>query len=175
MKESKADRFRRVSEARVNKTIRMVRLLGNCSRGGTYAYTEDQVEQIFSALQTELDMARERFANPGNTGRQRFSRSDDTASAVLPPQISIKLPDGSTLRATDYPNSDYPSINIEQVTGEDEIVELVCFAEFNPERSTGGKLCIGAYQSHQDDTTYYEPYIAAEGEENAKGITDDQT
>lgn len=36
MKESKIDRFRRVAEARVNKIIKMIRLLGNCS--GTSVY-----------------------------------------------------------------------------------------------------------------------------------------
>ena len=36
MKESKIDRFRRVAEARVNKIIKMIRLLGNCSETGVY-------------------------------------------------------------------------------------------------------------------------------------------
>lgn len=34
MNESKTDRFRRVAEARVNKIIKMIRLLGNCSGTG---------------------------------------------------------------------------------------------------------------------------------------------
>lgn len=38
MKETKNARFRRVAEARVNKIIRMLRLLGNCSGTNTYAY-----------------------------------------------------------------------------------------------------------------------------------------
>ena len=49
MKESKEERFHRVVEARVNKLIKMLRLLGNCS-GVAYAYTPEQVEQIFSTL-----------------------------------------------------------------------------------------------------------------------------
>lgn len=40
MKESKIDRFRRVAEARVNKIIKMIRLLGNCSGTSVYAYTD---------------------------------------------------------------------------------------------------------------------------------------
>ena len=40
MKESKIDRFRRVAEARANKIIKMIRLLGNCSETGVYAYTD---------------------------------------------------------------------------------------------------------------------------------------
>ena len=55
MKESKADRFRRVAEARVNKIIKVIRLLGNCSGTSVYAYTDAQVAYIFSALQSELD------------------------------------------------------------------------------------------------------------------------
>ena len=47
MKETKNARFRRVAEARVNKIIRMLRLLGNCSGTNTYAYDADAVEQIF--------------------------------------------------------------------------------------------------------------------------------
>ncbi len=64
MKESKIDRFRRVAEARVNKIIKMIRLLGNCSETGVYEYTDAQVEYIFSALQSELDKAKRRFRKP---------------------------------------------------------------------------------------------------------------
>ena len=49
MKESKADRFRRVAEARVNKIIKVIRLLGNCSGTSVYAYTDAQVAYLFSA------------------------------------------------------------------------------------------------------------------------------
>ena len=58
MKESKTDRFRRVAEARVNKIIKMIRLLGNCSGTGVYEYTDTQAAYIFSALQSELDKAK---------------------------------------------------------------------------------------------------------------------
>lgn len=44
MKESKIDRFRRVAEARVNKIIKMIRLLGNCS--GTSVYTHSRAVGI---------------------------------------------------------------------------------------------------------------------------------
>ena len=76
MKETKEARFRRVAEARVNKLIRMLRLLGNCSGTNTYAYDDDAVEQIFTELQVELDRARERFAENGKPGRKRFSLSE---------------------------------------------------------------------------------------------------
>ena len=72
MKESKIDRFRRVAEARVNKIIKMIRLLRNCSGTSVYAYTDAQVAYIFSALQSELDKAKRRFRKP-LLGKHRFS------------------------------------------------------------------------------------------------------
>ena len=44
MSESKPDRFRRVVEARVNKIIKMVRLLGNCSNVNVYTFTTGRDE-----------------------------------------------------------------------------------------------------------------------------------
>ena len=68
MKETKEARFRRVAEARVNKLIRMLRLLGNCSGTNTYAYDDDAVEQIFTELQVELDRAREAIRRKWEAG-----------------------------------------------------------------------------------------------------------
>ena len=63
-KESREDRFRRLAEARVNKIIAMIRLLGNLSSRSIYAYTLEQVEQIFSALQIGRASCRERVYWP---------------------------------------------------------------------------------------------------------------
>lgn len=92
MKETKNARFRRVAEARVNKIIRMLRLLGNCSGTNTYAYDADAVEQIFTALQIELDQARKRFSENGRPGRNRFSLSQaPMPDTVSYPHITLPL------------------------------------------------------------------------------------
>lgn len=104
MKESKADRFRRVAEARVNKIIKVIRLLGNCSGTSVYAYTDAQVAYIFSALQSELDKAKRRFRKP-SLGKHRFSLADTNEfddDSPLEPTIALVLPDGSYLRAVVY-------------------------------------------------------------------------
>ena len=105
MKESKTDRFRRVAEARVNKIIKMIRLLGNCSGTGVYEYTDTQVAYIFSSLQSELDKAKRRFRKP-LLGKHRFSLTDTNKfddDRPLEPTIALALPDGSYLRAVVYP------------------------------------------------------------------------
>lgn len=41
MNESKKEKFIRIAEARTNKIIDMIRLLGNCSNTSTYDYSKD--------------------------------------------------------------------------------------------------------------------------------------
>lgn len=59
--ESKRERFVRLAEARVNKILEMLRLLGNCSSKGNYEYTEADVKKIFNALEHELKITKSRF------------------------------------------------------------------------------------------------------------------
>lgn len=118
MKESKADRFRRVADARVNKIIKMIRLLGNCSGTGVYEYTDTQAAYIFSALQSELDKAKRRFRKP-SLGKHRFSLTDTNEfdnDSPLEPTIALALPDGSYLRAVAYEYDHFPAINIYWIT-----------------------------------------------------------
>lgn len=128
MKETKNARFRRVAEARVNKTIRMLRLLGNCSGTNTYAYDADAVEQIFTALQIELDQARKRFSENGRPGRNRFSLSQaPMPDTVSYPHITLPLPDGTHLRAVAYADTTYPAINLYLLRdGEPEELRMLC-------------------------------------------------
>jgi short-subunit dehydrogenase len=59
--ESKEARFIRVAEARTNKIINMVQLLGNCANRSTYEYTKEDVQKIFNAIQEELRQAKAKF------------------------------------------------------------------------------------------------------------------
>jgi hypothetical protein len=59
--ESKSDRFVRIAEARTNKIINMIQLLGNCSNKGTYDYTKEDVRKIFGAIEEELRLAKSKF------------------------------------------------------------------------------------------------------------------
>lgn len=51
MKESKRERFVRLAEARTNKILNMMRLLGNCSSKNNYEYTDKDVQKIFNTLE----------------------------------------------------------------------------------------------------------------------------
>lgn len=71
--ESKKDKFVRIAEARTNKIIDMVRLLGNCSNKASYEYTKDDVKKIFTAIENELKLAKAKFE----------STSDDSSKFKL--------------------------------------------------------------------------------------------
>jgi hypothetical protein len=171
-KESKEDRFHRLAEARVNKIIPMIRLLGNLSNTGIYSYSRHQVEQIFTALQLELVKAKIRFLQPQGKRNKRFSLSEpydlnEMRATEDHPAFVIPLPDGTYLRAVGFPNEDYPAINIYWDNGTNAPTEILCFAEFNQEKQGDMRVCIGAYCSDEEDTTYYEPYMAE------RNVTDD--
>ena len=55
--ETKRDKFVRIAEARTNKIINMIQLLGNCSNQSLYEYSQKDVNKIFNAIQAELDEA----------------------------------------------------------------------------------------------------------------------
>lgn len=60
-KESRRERFVRIAEARTNKILTMLRLLGNCSSKANYEYTEKDIKQIFGVLEREIRHTRNRF------------------------------------------------------------------------------------------------------------------
>ena len=59
--ETKNDRFVRIAEARINKIIDMIRLLGNCSNKASYDYSKEDVKKIFTAIENELKVAKAKF------------------------------------------------------------------------------------------------------------------
>lgn len=59
--ETKRERFKRLAEARVNKILDMMRLLGNCASPSNYEYTDEDIKKIFNALERELKNTKNKF------------------------------------------------------------------------------------------------------------------
>jgi len=64
-KETKRERFIRIAEARTNKILEMMRLLGNCASTNNYEYTDEDVKKIFTALEKELKNTKNKFTDNG--------------------------------------------------------------------------------------------------------------
>lgn len=71
--ETKRDKFVRIVQARTNKILNMVQLLGNCSNQSQYEYTQKDVDKIFKAIQTELDEAKKRFSKQDSEKGSKFT------------------------------------------------------------------------------------------------------
>jgi hypothetical protein len=70
--ETKAERFQRIAERRVNETLRMLRLLGNLSDRRNYSYTDDQVAMILKAIDEEMQALEGRFKAEAVTEARPF-------------------------------------------------------------------------------------------------------
>ena len=57
----KRDRFIRLAERRTNTVIKRIRILSNCSNANAYEYGDEDVDEIFGAIEEELKRARAKF------------------------------------------------------------------------------------------------------------------
>ena len=71
--ETKRDKFVRIAEARTNKIINMIQLLGNCSNQSLYEYSQKDVNKIFNAIQAELDDAKKRYSKQDSQKGSKFT------------------------------------------------------------------------------------------------------
>lgn len=59
--ETKAEKFLRLAPPRVNKIIKAIDSLEKLSAHGSYEYTEEQVEKMFTAIRSELETCEASF------------------------------------------------------------------------------------------------------------------
>lgn len=71
--ETKREKFIRLAEARTNKIIDMLQLLGNCSNLSTYDYTQQDVDKIFAAIESEVREIKKKFNKTESKKGSRFT------------------------------------------------------------------------------------------------------
>ena len=64
------EKFKKLANARVNKALNTLKLIGNLSNRSIYKYSDEQAKQIISALENELKVVKNKFSNTSN-GRNR--------------------------------------------------------------------------------------------------------
>lgn len=57
----KREKFVELAEARVNKTLKDLQLIGNLSNRSAYEFEEADIRKMFTALQRAVDAAKSRF------------------------------------------------------------------------------------------------------------------
>lgn len=68
----KRERFVSLAEARTEKAIRAMRLIGNLSDKRNYSYSPSDVKQIVAALERELRSIRVRFGESSTESSESF-------------------------------------------------------------------------------------------------------
>lgn len=71
--ETKREKFIRLAEARTNKIIDMLHLLGNCSNLSIYDYTQQDVDKIFAAIESEVREIKKKFNKTESKKGSRFT------------------------------------------------------------------------------------------------------
>jgi len=64
-------KFKQLANARVNKAINTIKLIGNLSNKSIYSYTDTQSKQIISALENEIKVIKNKFSNTKNNRDRR--------------------------------------------------------------------------------------------------------
>lgn len=70
--ESKREKFVRLAEARTNKTIKMLQLIGNLSDRRSYEYSDKDVSVIFNTIEKELKISRQKFETSSLNKKNTF-------------------------------------------------------------------------------------------------------
>lgn len=70
--ETNRERFIRIAEARTQKIIDMIELLGNCSNQYNYEYTQKDVDKMFTAIEVAIKNSKSRFCNENTQKDNRF-------------------------------------------------------------------------------------------------------
>lgn len=62
--EDKRSRFKRLAQARTNRALKTLKILGNCADKSRYQYLKEDVERIFTAVDRRLNKTKARFDLP---------------------------------------------------------------------------------------------------------------
>ena len=68
--EDKRERFKRLAQARTNRVLKTLKILGNCADRSRYQYAKEDMERIFLAVDRRLNKTKARFDLP--TDKEEF-------------------------------------------------------------------------------------------------------
>ena len=63
MQEERNQRFKRLATYRTNEILNKLRLLGNLSNKANYDYSEDEINKIFSAIDSQTKLIKAKFVS----------------------------------------------------------------------------------------------------------------
>ena len=70
---NKRSNFKRLAEARTEKVLSMLDLIGNLSNKSFYEYTDEEVEKIFRAITESVESNKNKFKKNKDNKKRRFT------------------------------------------------------------------------------------------------------
>jgi hypothetical protein len=71
-KKDARERFVRLAEARTNKAVKAIEVIGNLANRAVYPSTDDDAAQIIGELSAAVDKCKARFTNPETNKKRGF-------------------------------------------------------------------------------------------------------
>jgi len=106
-------------------------------------------------------------SKPGQNNLGKILMRVRTELCIEYDRLSVELPNGYSLEAEADVETAYPGIYMTLIHP-DGYRDVICFAEFNPNRLEGHEFCVAAYKDGLDDPVYHESYFG-DGEEEPHG------
>ena len=85
LSEDNRDKFVRLAETRTNAVLEKIRVLANCANPYAYEYTDQDIREIFSALEQSLKKARAKFQNGQGRDQHEFRLTNRAPQATDSP------------------------------------------------------------------------------------------
>lgn len=74
-KETKNEKFKRLAEKRTNAVIEKIRVLANLANRNQYEYSQNEVDEMYRAIERELKKAKSKFSGEDEENQRfRFGR-----------------------------------------------------------------------------------------------------
>ena len=64
MQTTPRQRFKKLATHRTNEVLYRLKVLGNCSNKSFYAYSEEDINKIFSAIEEQVRFIKAKFKKP---------------------------------------------------------------------------------------------------------------
>lgn len=73
--ENKHDKFIRLAESRTNAAIQKIQLISNLANRGNYEYSKEEINELFKALEKEIQIAKKSFESELEKKDKKFKFS----------------------------------------------------------------------------------------------------
>ena len=131
--ETKEEKFKRIASARTQRILEDLRLIGNCANTGTYQYSKEDINKIFSTIEKEVKRVKSLFDKPKVEFSLRWGNKMTTSKS--------EKTDEDFIRSINEDRRDYLSLDRDRL-----ILVVIDFLQSKNIESTFDKIVVTAFK-----------------------------